>query len=162
MAEIVIADASPLIALARVNGLGWLQQLFRHVVVTQVVLDEVLTGLYPDTEEPIQKALAAGWLKVSGVAATDPVLPDLDEGEAASIRLALCSEGPVLLLIDERFGRAVAQELGISVAGTAAVIGLARQCGLIASAKDVFAALHATDFRIAPAVIQAVLDRYGE
>ena len=162
MAEIVIADASPLIALARVNGLVWLQQLFRHVVVTQVVLDEVLTGLYPDTEAPIQRALAAGWLMVSGVAATDPVLLDLDEGEAASIRLALCSEAPVLLLIDERFGRAVAQELGISVAGTAAVIGLARQRGLIASAKDVFAALHATDFRIAPAVIQAVLDRYGE
>jgi predicted nucleic acid-binding protein len=162
VAEIVIADASPLIALARVNGLGWLQQLFRHVVVTQVVLDEVLTGRYPDTEAPIRQALAAGWLKVSGVVATGPVLPDLDEGEASSIRLALCSEGPVLLLIDERFGRAVAQELGISVAGTAAVIGLARQCGLIASAKDVFAALHATDFRIAPAVIQAVLDRYGE
>lgn len=39
MAEIVIADASPLIALARVNKLGWLQQLFRHAVVTQVVLD---------------------------------------------------------------------------------------------------------------------------
>ena len=39
MAEIVIADASPLIALALVNKLGWLQQLFRHAVVTQVVLD---------------------------------------------------------------------------------------------------------------------------
>ena len=162
MAEIVIADASPLIALARVNGLGWLQQLFRHVVVTQVVLDEVLTGRYPDTEAPIRQALAAGWLKVSGVAATDPVLPDLDEGEAASIRLALSSGEPVLLLIDERAGRAVAQELGLSVAGTAAVIGLARQRGLIASARDVFAALHASDFRIAPAVIQAVLDRCGE
>jgi predicted nucleic acid-binding protein len=39
MAAIVIADASTLIALARVNGLSWLQQLF-----TEVMLAEVLTG----------------------------------------------------------------------------------------------------------------------
>jgi hypothetical protein len=63
VASIVIADASPLIALARVNGLGWLQQLFTEVVVTDVVLSDVLTGRYPDTESPIQQALAAGWLQ---------------------------------------------------------------------------------------------------
>ncbi|MBD2550056.1 DUF3368 domain-containing protein [Microcystis elabens FACHB-917] len=162
MAAIVISDASPLIALARVNGLLWLQQLFTAVVITDVVLAEVLTGRYPETEAPIQQALAAGWLQAVAVDSSEPVLPDLDEGEAASIRLALVSGPQVLLLIDERAGRAVAQELGLSVAGTAAVIGLARQRGLIPSARDVFAALHATDFRIAPAVIQAVLDRCGD
>lgn len=162
MAAIVISDASPLIALARVNGLLWLQQLFTEVVVTDVVLAEVLTGRYPDTEAPIEQALAAGWLQVCSVDTTEPALPDLDEGEAASIRLALSCGKPALLLIDERAGRAVAEELGLSVAGTAAVIGLASQRGLIASARDVFAALHASDFRIAPAVIQAVLDRCGD
>jgi len=162
MAAIVIADASPLIALARVGGLSWLQQLFTEVMVTDVVLAEVLTGRYPDTEAPIQQALAAGWLQTVAIANTEPALPDLDEGEASSIRLALSRNGPALLLIDERSGRAVAQELGLSVAGTAAVIGLARQRGLIPSARQVFAALHASDFRIAPAVIQAVLDRCGD
>ena len=162
MAAIVIADASPLIALARVGGLSWLQQLFTEVMLTDVVLAEVLTGRYPDTEAPIRQARAAGWLKTAAIANTDPALPDLDEGEASSIRLALSRNGPALLLIDERSGRAVAQELGLSVAGTAAVIGLARQRGLIPSARQVFAALHASDFRIAPAVIQAVLDRCGE
>ena len=162
MAAIVIADASPLIALARVGGLSWLQQLFTEVMVTDVVFAEVLTGRYPDTEAPIRQALAAGWLKTVAIANTDPALPDLDEGEASSIRLALSRNGPALLLIDERSGRAVAQGLGLSVAGTAAVIGLARQRGLIPSARQVFAALHASDFRIAPAVIQAVLDRCGE
>ena len=162
MAAIVIADASPLIAIARVGGLGWLQQLFTEVMVTDVVFAEVLTGRYPDTEAPIRQALAAGWLKTVAIANTDPALPDLDEGEASSIRLALSRNGPALLLIDERSGRAVAQELGLSVAGTAAVIGLARQRGLIPSARQVFAALHASDFRIAPAVIQAVLDRCGK
>jgi predicted nucleic acid-binding protein len=37
----------------------------------------------------------------------------------------------VLLLIDEREGRALARELGLRLAGTAAVIGLARQRRLI-------------------------------
>ena len=162
MAAIVIADASPLIALARVGGLSWLQQLFTEVMVTDVVFPEVHTGRHPDTEAPIQQALTAGWLQTVAIATTEPALPDLDEGEASSIRLALSRNGPALLLIDERSGRAVAQELGLRVAGTAAVIGLARQRGLIPSARQVFAALHASDFRIAPAVIQAVLDRCGE
>ena len=66
------------------------------------------------------------------------------------------------MLIDERSGRAVAQDLGLRVAGTAAVIGMARQRGLISSARQVFAALHASNFRIAPAVIKVVLDRCGD
>ena len=144
MVAIVIADASPLIAMARVNGIVWLQDLFGEVVVTTVELREVLTGRFPESEAPIEMALAAGWLKSVAVEMADPVLPDLDEGEAASIRLAL------------------AQSFGIRLAGTAAVIGMARQRGLIPSAKAVFAQLHASDFRIAPAVIHAVLDRCGE
>ena len=91
-------------------------------------------------------------------------MPDLDEGEAASIRLAL-SFGPAsstLLLIDERAGRATAMECGLRVAGTAAVIGMARQRGLIPSARAVFAQLHTSDFRIAVAVIETVLKRCGE
>jgi predicted nucleic acid-binding protein len=95
------------------------------------------------------------------VDSSEPALPDLDEGEAASIRLALISGPQTLLLIDERAGRAVAA-FGIRLAGTAAVIGLARQRRLIESARAVFAELHANDFRIAPAVIQAVLERCGE
>ena len=56
----------------------------------------------------------------------------------------------------------MALELGLQVAGTAAVIGLARQRGLIRSARAVFEELHKSDFRIAPAVIQTVLERCGE
>ena len=162
MAAVVISDASPLIGLARVNGIGWLKDLFKEVLIPEVVADEVLNGGFPAEEERLTAALEAGWLRIVSTIPDGPELPDLDEGEAASILLALAEPGPALLLIDERSGRAVAQEFGLSIAGTAAVIGMARQRNLIPSARTVSAQLHGSDFRIAPAVIKSVLHRCGE
>ncbi|MDR0781735.1 MAG: DUF3368 domain-containing protein, partial [Pseudomonadales bacterium] len=69
---------------------------------------------------------------------------------------------PMLLLMDERAGRAVAQELGLKVTGTAAVVGMAKARGLIPSAREVFTRLHAAEFRVAAAVIREILRRVGE
>jgi predicted nucleic acid-binding protein len=68
----------------------------------------------------------------------------------------------VLLIIDEQTGRAAAKELGLTIAGTAAVIGMAKQRGLIPSARAVFDALLKTDFRISPDIIRQVLANVGE
>lgn len=87
---------------------------------------------------------------------------DLDEGESACISLALQHPEPVLLIMDERAGRAVAAEKGLAVTGTAALIGMAKQRGLIAAARPVFAQLHQAEFRIAAEVIRHVLTRVGE
>jgi len=108
VAAIVIAAASPLIALARVNGIQWLRALFSDVLVADAVLRDVLKGRVPDSEERIQAGITRGWLKPVVMQATEPALPDLDEGEAASIPLALQHGDGALLLIDERAGRAVA------------------------------------------------------
>ena len=90
-------------------------------------------------------------------------IPDLDEGETDCIRAALSvGADNALILIDERAGRAVAAERGIRIAGTAAIIGLAKKHRLIDSAKARFARLHETDFRISASVIQAVLRGVGE
>ena len=92
MAAIVIADASPLIALARVGGLSWLQQLFTEVMVTDVVFAEVLTGRYPDTEAPIRQARAAGWLKTAAIANINDA-PVVTSGNA--LRFTTISEDDV-------------------------------------------------------------------
>lgn len=162
MARLVLADASPLIGLARVNGLQWLQPLFGRVWVPTEVHTEVLSGFGSPDEHSIGAALTAGWLGLCGPTPETPLLPELDEGETACIRLALVHPGASLLLMDERAGRAIAAENGLQVAGTAAVIGMARLKGLIPSAKDVFAHLHASDFRISAAVIRTILERVGE
>lgn len=162
MARIVLTDASPLIGLGHVCGLGLLNALFGEVWMPEEVRDEVMGNRGFPGEDDIQAALTAGWLRIASPAPSVPPLPDLDEGEAACIRLALAAARPALLLMDERAGRAVAAEHGLQVAGTAAVIGMAKMRGLFASARDVFAKLHASDFRISAEVIRTVLQRVGE
>jgi predicted nucleic acid-binding protein len=169
MAGLVVTDASPLIGLARVEGLEWLRGLFESVWWPAEVRAEVLTGQGLPGESAIALAESAGWLRLTEPAPTLPDLPDLDEGEAACIRVALAHRSragdrvaPALLLMDERAGRHIAMEHGLRVAGTAAVIGMAKSRGMIVSAREVFSRLHATDFRIAPDVIATVLKRVGE
>lgn len=162
MARLVLTDASPLIALARVDGLSWLQSLFGVVWMPTEVSAEVLTGFGSPDEQSIRFALESGWLAVCDPTPVEPALPELDEGETACIRIALANPASSLLLMDERAGRAIAMENGLQVAGTAAVIGMARMRGLVPSAKEVFTRLHKSDFRISVAVIETILRRVGE
>lgn len=165
MARLVISDASPLIGLALVEGLAWLPRLFGSVWIPRSVHAEVLPGFEARGARDIALALDAGWIQVwdRPITPEATALPDLDEGETDCIHLALsAAPAQALLLIDERAGRAVAVERGIRIAGSAAVIGLARKQQCIASAKACFARLHGSDFRISPAVIQAVLRELGE
>ena len=46
---IVIADAGPLIALARIDQLSLLPALFDEVVVTEAVANELLAGVFTET-----------------------------------------------------------------------------------------------------------------
>jgi predicted nucleic acid-binding protein len=162
VARLVLTDASPLIGLTRVDGLPWLGALFGVVWMPPEVRREVLPNRGRPGEAAILAAEAAGWLKQTDPAPDGLALPDLDEGEAACIRIALSHPEPRLLLMDERAGRVIAMELGLSVAGTAAIVGMAKTRGLMGSARDVFARLHDSDFRLSAQVIQTVLRRVGE
>ena len=165
MARVVLSDASPLIGLAIVDGLTWLPELFGDVWVPPSVHREVLPGVSARGEAEIAAAVKGKAIRVwrKSIPDASVALPELDEGETDCIRIALSNGvSETLILMDERAGRAVATENGISVAGTAAVIGLAKKRGLITSAKARFAKLHATDFRISAVVIQTVLRNVGE
>ena len=162
MARIVLTDASPLIGLSIVDGLPWLQTLFGEVWMPEEVRREVLWGGVARGETEVRRAIDQGWLRIWSGPVPQVALPDLDEGESACIRIAVEHEDAALLLIDERAGRAVAAELGVKIAGTAAVIGMAKTKGLVKSARQVFAVLHRSDFRISAEVIRIVLDRVGE
>jgi predicted nucleic acid-binding protein len=87
-----------------------------------------------------------------------PVNSGLDIGERASIAAALQSPGS-LLRIDDRAGRAEARVQGLRTEGTAAVIGMAKQDGVIAEARPLLQKLRPAGYFISQAVIAAVSPR---
>ncbi|MFA7243090.1 MAG: DUF3368 domain-containing protein [Sulfuricellaceae bacterium] len=161
MAKIVISDASPIIILSQIGGLDWLVPLFGKVWLTEIVRDELLPGGKPG-EQAILAAIDSGVLAVLNQEWSKPLFPELDEGEASTIRAALNLPVQCLLLMDERLGRMVAKENGIPVAGVAGLVGMAKKRGLIPSVSAVFERLLQTDFRISPDLIRGILLRAGE
>ena len=165
MARYVVSDASPLIGLAIVGGLDWLQPLFGEGWIPPSVKSELLPGVAARGEAEIADVIKQKTLRVwrRKIVAPAESLPDLDEGESDCLHIAL-SVGVTnaLVLMDERAGRAVAAERGIQVVGVAAIIGLAKKRRLIDSAKARFERLHASDFRISAAIIQSILRDVGE
>ncbi len=161
MAQIVIADASPIIILSQIGGLDWLTPLFGKVWLTEIVRDELLPG-GKSGEQAILAAIDGGGLAVLERDWPEPLFPELDEGEASTIRAALNLPERCLLLLDERLGRAVAQENGLPVVGVVGLIGMAKKRGLISSASALFENLLKTDFRISPDLIRGVLLKVGE
>lgn len=165
MNRIVIADASALIALAKIEHLFILQGLFGTVWLAPTVLGELRMAEFAENGSTLQAALDAAWLRVNPAPTAKTALTGLDAGETESILQALYAQSQgdaVLLIIDEQTGRAAAKTLGLTIAGTAAVIGMAKQRGLIQSASAVFEALLKTDFRISADIIRQVLVNVGE
>lgn len=166
MGRFVLSDAAPLICLAQVDGLPWLKALFGHVHITEQVRDEILTGLNKPGEDALEQAIARRLLRVHpGWRWRHPQFPDLGRGEESCIRAAvhLTRRGnQCLLLVDDREARRRASSLSISLSGTAALIGVAKQRGLLPSAKDAFTILRQKGSRISEAIVQGILEAVGE
>ena len=155
---VVLSDASPLIALALIDRLNLLHSLFGEVLITEVVKGEVLVG----GDKPGETAIEANWIRVIADQWPEPQFPDLDEGEASTLRAAVHIGVPCLVLIDERAGRATARELGIPLSGTLGLIVQARKRGFIPSARAAFEQLLERDFRVATEMIREALVQVGE
>ena len=166
--SVVIADAGPLIALARIDALHLLRGLFGQVRITATVRDEMLPAarVFPETGL-LLRTLAEGWIKVFDTPQDGfrPMNPGVDPGEASAIGAACRwrdAGDAVLLVMDDRAGRLEARSRGIPSIGTAAVIGLAKTEGLIAAAKPLLERLAQSGYYLGPAVVSSVLVEAGE
>lgn len=166
--RVVIADAGPLIALARIDALALLRGLFGQVFITATVRDELLPAdtTFPDAGVLI-RTLAEGWIEVveSPQDGWKPLNPGVDPGEASAIYTACRwrdAGDAVLLVMDDRAGRLEAKHQGIELIGTAAVIGLAKTQELIPAARPLVVRLAHSGYYLGQAVIDAVLAEAGE
>jgi predicted nucleic acid-binding protein len=161
VSAVVVADAGPLIGLARIDRLSLLQSLYGSVVIPEQVWAE----LRGDSDRPEAHALAAaldaGAIRVqalirSAEAELDRLRLLLDAGEAAAILLA--QQIPCrFLLIDERRGREIARRRGVPVAGLSGVLLAAKRSGLLAAARPATEELSRQGYRLSDALVGEVL-----
>jgi predicted nucleic acid-binding protein len=134
MAGAVITNAGPLMALAKLNLLHLLKQLYGRVQFPRSVYEEVvIEGINRGFEDAHTLRLFLSQENWEPTEVED--VPDdlaslhLDRGERESIALALALDG--MLLIDEERGREEARRRGITVRGTLGVLIQAYRSGLI-------------------------------
>lgn len=132
----IVSDAGPLMALAKLNLLHLLKQLYGQVLFTETVYREVVVdGMqrgYPDASTLFQFLLQEAWRPTLLTSVSPLILATaLDRGEQESIMLA--AERRATLLIDEEEGRRAARSLGLSVRGTLVVLIEAHRGNLLDS-----------------------------
>ena len=154
MAQVVVADASVLIALAQIGQLSFLERLYEEVVIPSAVQSEVapsMPKLPPWVHtQTLQRPLDS---RVAHAA--------LDAGETESISLALETRAQWVIL-DDLQARRLAKDLGLAVVGTAGVLFAAKQRGFIAAVRPPLDALRAAGFRLRKDVYEEILKAAGE
>ena len=148
-----VSDSSPLIALEQIGHFELLRDLFQEVLVPDEVIRETTAtvGLRP-------------WLRrqpLEGPLLSQVLRPTLGRGEREAISLAVELQARVILLDDEA-ARNVAARLGLPIMGTAGVLLIAKERGLIGRVKPHLDALLAKRFFLGAQVYELVLSKAGE
>ncbi|KJH73371.1 nucleic acid-binding protein [Aliterella atlantica CENA595] len=162
----VVSDTSPITNLAAIGQLDLLRQLYETIVISLAVYNEMVavSTVVPGAVEVqtlwwIQTQTVAN---VQSVVALQSIQDDIDLGEAEAMALALELKAD-LLLMDERRGRALAANYGLSVTGLLGVLLQAKRNGFIPFVKPVMDRLiEEADFRVSSQLYATVLKTAGE
>ncbi|HEY7066931.1 MAG TPA: DUF3368 domain-containing protein [Chloroflexota bacterium] len=160
-----ISNSSPLIlyAYARIGRLELLRQVFTELLVPAAVYDEVTVK---GVGRPGAAAVAAaGWIRPQAVLnrqTVDALQGELDPGEAEVIALAAEIHGQVTAILDDRIGRRLAHERHIEMLGSAGVLLVAKQRGVISLVRPILDELRAAGLRLGEQAYRRVLSDAGE
>lgn len=152
----VISNTSPLNYLVLIDLQDILPALFGRVLIPEAVWHELRSLAAP---QPVKAFLDnwPGWLERRAISQVPPDLQQLDPGEQEAIALAQ-SMGASLVLIDEKRGRQMAQDLGIVVTGTLGVLDLAARRGLV-DLEDALKRLERTTFRATRRLLRRIQEK---
>lgn len=160
--SIIVADAGPLIFLAKLDRLNLLQNEGEQIYIPGAVFAEIQTKR---DEASIQIEQAAqNWLQVKKVKNEDAVnllLADLNLGEAEVIVLA--NELKVdRLLLDDLGARRFARRINRPIIGTLGILLTAKVQGKIPSVHDEILKLQKHGFWTTETLIAKILTAAGE
>jgi predicted nucleic acid-binding protein len=164
--KVVVADAGPLIGLARIGHLSLLQGLYNSIAITPAVLDELKISADRPGAKAVSEAINAGWIRVIELKSPEDVrflrlLALVDAGEAESIRLA-SEQNARLLIIDDRKGRKAAKSHGVPVIGTGGILVSAKRIGLLSEVSPILDDLARVGYRLSPGLRQRILELANE
>jgi len=151
---VVVTDAGPLIALARVEALDLLRELFDRVLIPEAVKTECCAKPGMDADR-ITAAIAQKWLVVTPVALVNAPAAQLGKGERQALALAQAHPS-ALLLVDDRLARREAARRGIPFIGTVRVLWVAEQRGLIPSAERIVGQMRVNGYRISVDLLEVI------
>ena len=157
---IVVSDTSVISGLVQSGYLDVLQNLYGRIIIPNQVYLEL-----QDLNVAFQQKLALDWIEIREVSSTlllNELTELLDPGEAEAIVLATELRAD-LVLIDERKGRAIATQMGLSVIGTLGALVEAKEKNYINSVKPVIDILvNQCGFWIKPSLVERVLKSVNE
>lgn len=158
MAKIIVADTGPLIALAIVDLLNVLPDLFDEVHVPEAVVSEGLIDKTQPGAQQIARAIDLGYLRISTVEIPEDfedLIDYLDRGETEA--LALARSLGAIAMIDEKRARRFAITHQIRVTGSAAILLKAKQEGFVPAVKPLLMTLKSHGYRLSDNLINEVL-----
>ena len=169
----IVADASVLIALAKMHRLDLLHSVYGDVLIGPEVKAETVDAgkrISARGVERIEKALDDGWLQVARLSSKEKRTAHsivskaglgLDAGEAES--LALASSRKLMVILDDRAARSFAEVMAVTFIGTAGMLfhAFAKKYLTLAEFEDVVEALSQTIW-LAPAVVADLLKKARE
>lgn len=156
---IIVADASPLVALALCDCLDVLEKLFAEVKVSQTVYEEVTIGNKPESDK------LAVYLqgKVIGINLENYIIggDSLDKGELTSIALYKHIRADYLL-IDEKAGRKVANLNHVKIIGSLGILIEAKRKGIIPLLKPHIEVLRLSKTHFSDSLLNYALNAVNE
>ena len=162
---IVVSDTSPIRALAFLQQLAVLDQLFGTVVVPPAVVNELRNPARLATGESPADLSLFPFIEVRTPVNQTRVaeLADkLDRGESEAIVLADELDCPAILM-DEAAGREVAIREGLVPLGTAGILLRAKRAGFLAEVRPLLDRLTGElGFFLADSLRRHILDQAGE
>ena len=139
---IVVSDSSPLITLARAQQLNLLHEFYGQILIPTEVHEEVVlagAGL-PGAKE----VSGADWIQIQPSPLADSSVltacAGLGNGESSAIYLGLSLKAD-LVLIDEGRARRAAKKIGLSVAGSIAILERGAQLKKVDDLRSVYRSL---------------------
>ena len=161
MRKLVVADAGPLIAFARLRQLELLAQMFDSVLVTDEVAHECTCRSDFAESSTIAAALQSQVLQRC-VAPTShfELALHVDVGEASAIAAALALGCGVLM--DDKAGRRMARNFGVATIGTVGLLVLAKQKKHLVAIKPLLDELTRSGYFLGDSLIASALTAAGE